>query len=118
MDDKALEKVAEARALFEREIYAPHFAEKCAALGEPIPDDASLQVAIDIVRRIKEAAAKRSSSLAKSAHSDLAAALGLARPEEKAAAEQATEKAAEAAKTETLQVAYRTIADAAKQLAA
>lgn len=114
MDEKALEKVAEARTLFEREVYAPHFAEKCAELGEPFPDEESLQAAIDTVRHIKQAVAQQSASLAKSAHSDLSAALGLVRPEAKVAAEKATEKAAEAAKLESFQAAFKTIVAASK----
>ena len=103
-----MEKVAEARATFEREVYAPAFAEKCAELGVPL-DDESLQAALDTVRHIKAAAEQQSTGLAKAAHSDLMATLGLERPEEKQAAERATAKATEDAKQERLQAAFRSL---------
>ncbi len=117
-DTAQMEKVAEARAVFERDVYAPRFAEKCAELGAPLPDDESLHAALDTVRHIKSAAEKQSSSLAQSANSDLMAALGLERPEEKAAAEKATEEATKDAKTEQLQTAFQTLSAAAATEAA
>lgn len=106
------DQVAEARATFEREVYAPAFAEKCAELGVSL-DEESLQDALETVRHIKTAATTQSTSLTKAARSDLQAAMGLARPEEKAAAEQAAKEATEAAQQGRLQTAFKALAGAA-----
>ena len=115
MDDQALQKqAAEARETFEREVYAPVFTEKCAELGVTFPDDESLGAALDTVRHIKAAAAEQTVDLTKSAHSDLMAAMGLERPEEKAASDQRTKEAAEAAQGERLKAAYGTLVTASQ----
>ena len=109
MDDQATQQTTEARETFERDVYTPAFVEKCAELGVTFPDEDSLGAALDTVRHIKTASAQQSVDLTKSAHSDLMAAMGLARPEETVAEEQRTEKAAEAAKEERLKAAYGTL---------
>lgn len=112
-DNAQMEKLAEAAATFEREVYAPVFAEKCAELGVPLADEESLQAALETMRCIKGAAMQQSDSLAKMAHSDLQAALGLERPEEAAADAEMVEKAAEDAKQERLQAAFKALTGAA-----
>lgn len=116
-DTAQMEKVAEARETFEREVYAPAFVEKCAELGVTFPDEESFQAAIDTVRHIKSAAATQSSNLTKAAHSDLMAAMGLERPETAVATAEAVEKAAKDAKQERLQTAFQVLVGAVEPAA-
>lgn len=78
------------------EVYVPAFAQKCAALGYPIGDEASLHEMLETAALVKMALSGKDQSVVKQANASLKAVLGLDRAEAREARTEATVKTASA----------------------
>ena len=102
MSNKAAEaaladtKLSQEHQVLLSELYVPAFAQKCAALGYPLNDEASLHEMLETAALVKMALANKDQSVVKQANASLKAIMGLDKAEAREARVEATTKTASA----------------------
>lgn len=71
------QEMTPAQATLFQQVYVPAFIQKCAELGTPIGDEASLHEALETAAMVKVALSQQTQSLMKTANLQLKSALGV-----------------------------------------
>lgn len=105
-----MDPAAAAQQVLFQEVWLPKFAEKCAELQIPLPDEESLMAALETVSMLKSSQQRDTGNIVKAAHAALCEKAGVATPEQRKVAESHTKQAAAVAKSEKIQQALSVLA--------
>lgn len=89
-------KLSQQEQVLLAEVYVPAFVQKCAELGHPLNDEASVHEALETAALVKYALANKEKSTIKQANASLKAILGFDKAEAVDARAEATTKTASA----------------------